>query len=125
MSIRDHEINPANASITIEADAPNPENGNASHVYTVTAEDGTVLGVLRFQNGPVHALNDGSINGVNGLTHEVLIAIVLDRLRGFQTSKYSTCENSLTITKLEEALQWSHWRTRARVARGVEGTHTP
>jgi hypothetical protein len=124
MSIRDHEINAANASITIEADEPT--QGNSSHVYTVTAQDGTVLGVLRFQNGPINASNpDGSVVGVNGLTHEVLLAIILDRLRGFQTSKFSTRENSIVITKLEEALQWLHWRTRARVARGVEGTHTP
>lgn len=121
--ISDHEINPANASITIVADEPS--QGNASHVYTVSAEDGTILGVLRFQNGPITTDATGGIFGVNGLTHEVLLAIILDRLRGFQTSKYSTRENSLAITKLEEGLQWLHWRTRGRVARGVEGTHTP
>jgi hypothetical protein len=121
MSIRDHEINAANASISITADEPS--QGNSSHVYTVTAQDGTVLGVLRFQNGPITTDAAGGIFGVNGLTHEVLLAVILDRLRGFQTSKYSTRENSIVITKLEEALQWLHWRTRGRIARGVEGTH--
>lgn len=121
-TIHDHEINPANASITIEADEPT--HGNASHEYRVTAQDGCNLGVLKFQNGPVNATAaDGNSNGVNGLTHEVLIAVILDRLRGFQSGNYSCRENAIAITKLEEALQWMHWRTRGRVARGVEGTH--
>lgn len=124
-TIHDHETNPANASITIKADEPNPENGNASHFYSVYAGDPSfVIGQLQFQNGPINVSGpDGKVNGVNGLTHEALLAIIIDRLRGFQTSKYACRENAITLTKLEEALQWMHWRTRARTARGVEGKH--
>jgi hypothetical protein len=126
--IHDHEINPANASIKVEADQPS--QGNASHVYRVFAQDGTCLGNLEFQNGPINAQVDDSgvgvgwrVNGVNGLTHEVLLAVILDRLRGFQSGQYACRENALAITKIEEALQWMHWRTRGRQVRGVEGTH--
>jgi hypothetical protein len=124
-TIQDHETNPANASIRIEADEPNPENGNASHNYTITSQDGQLLGELKFQNGPINATDPtGKVIGVNGLTHEVLLAIIIDRLRGFQTSKYVCSENAITLTKLEEALHWQLHRTRARQARGVEGTCT-
>ena len=55
----------------------------------------------------------------------IMWPIVLDRLRGFQESEFKCRENALAITKLEEAMHWLHHRTRARVARGVEGTNTP
>jgi hypothetical protein len=60
---------------------------------------------------------------VNGITNEVLLAIVLDRLNGFQQGEFKSRENALAITKIEEAMHWLHHRTREREARGVEGTH--
>jgi hypothetical protein len=124
-TIHDHETNPANASIRVQADEPNPDNGNASHYYDIFDQNGGVLGSMKFQYGPIDATDpNGKVIGVNGLTHEVLLAIIIDRLRGFQTSKYACRENALTLTKLEEALHWQLHRTRNRIARGVEGTHT-
>ncbi|ODT86711.1 MAG: hypothetical protein ABS78_15575 [Phenylobacterium sp. SCN 70-31] len=72
---------------------------------------------MLFQNGPI-----GEV-GVNGLTHEALLAILVDRLRAFQAGPFSCRENALALTKLEEAQQWLGARTRARMVRGVEGTH--
>lgn len=60
-------------------------------------------------------------DGVNGLTNEVLLAIVIDRLRVFQNGITNCRENALVITKLEEALHWLGHRTRDRLNRGVEG----
>lgn len=122
-TIHDHETNAANRQVTITADEPDANNGNASHVYEITAltPDGapSIAGTkIWFQHGPIAEV------GVNGITNEALLAIVIDRLRGFQSSKYACRENALALTKLEEALQWLHWRTRGREARGVEGTHT-
>lgn len=74
---------------------------------------------LAFQNGPVKENGEG----VNGITHEVLLAVVIDRLQGFQSGPYKNRENAVALTKLEEALMWLHKRTRDREARGVEGTH--
>jgi hypothetical protein len=62
--------------------------------------------------------------GVNGITNEVLLAIVADRLRGFQSSPYACQENAEALECTEAALRRLHDRTRAREARGVEGTHT-
>lgn len=130
--ISDHKVNPANDRLKIEV-LDHPGSGNASHLYSITgfntasnlscpfterhgqpAEHATVL----FQNGPIAEV------GVNGVTHEALLAIVADRLRCFQAGPYSSRENALALTKIEEAMLWLHKRTLDRMARGVEGTHT-
>lgn len=67
-----------------------------------------------FQHGPVQ-------DGINGISNEVLLSILIDRIRGFQEGPLSCRENALAITKLEEAMHWLHARTRDRIARGVEG----
>lgn len=75
--------------------------------------------VLNFQHGPIKEV------GVNGLTNEVLLAIVLDRLAFFQKGKYSCRENALAITKIEEGLLWLQSRTWDRERKGVEGLNKP
>lgn len=129
--LSDHKVNEANEQLLIEVlDAPGP--GGANHLYQVSgfntgsnpscpfmarygapADHSTVL----FQNGPIKEV------GVNGITHEALLAILIDRLRAFQGGSASCRENALALTKLEEALQWLHARTRRRLAAGTEGTH--
>lgn len=49
-----------------------------------------------------------------------LIAGALEMLKYFN-NKFPCKENAMTITKLEEALQWQHARTQNRITRGVEG----
>jgi hypothetical protein len=92
----------------------------ANHAYQVRRrEDDSshVLAVVNFQKGPIREF------GVNGCMNEDLIAMVIDRLEGFQTTQFKCRENALAITKLEEALLWLRKRTMDREARGVEGTH--
>lgn len=72
---------------------------------------------VRFQNGPIKEV------GTNGVTHEALLAIVEDRLIGFQSGPYACRENAVALTKIQEAMMWLQKRTRDRLARGVEGTH--
>lgn len=57
----------------------------------------------------------------NGTTNEELIEVLLDRLRTIN-AQVPCRENSLAITKLEEANHWLEARTRNRQSRGVEGT---
>lgn len=114
--IEEHKVNPANDQVDIlVCDAPGP--GGAHHRYEVVLPNDGGVTQLVFQNGAINEV------GVNGLTHEVLIAVVVDRLRSFQAGPYSCRENALALTKLEEAQHWLHHRTRGRMARGVEGTH--
>lgn len=120
--ITDHAINELNETLHIEADERKPEFGGGSHHYTITArEPGKpwwTVAQINFQQGPLPE------NGVNGVTNEALIAIVIDRLRGFQAGPMACRENALMLTKLEEALMWCQARSRDRVRRGVEGTYT-
>ena len=58
--------------------------------------------------------------GVNGAKFTTLIGIALGQLKFFDRA-HSCRENSLTKTKLEEALHWQLARTQDRENRGVEG----
>ena len=98
---------------------------NANHEYIVVAApaEGEEIGLdnpyakVKFQKGPVKE------NGVNGCHNEDLISIVIDRLEHLNQGQFACRENSIAITKLEEALLWLNKRTQDRVKRGVEGTH--
>ena len=59
--------------------------------------------------------------GVNGLSNEALLAILIDRMHGFCEGPFPCRENSIARTHLEEAMMWLQKRTRDRVQRGVEG----
>lgn len=97
-----------------------PGQGNACHEYMITPTVGNGLGiVIHFQNGPLQ-----ETGGVpNGLSNEALLAIVEDRLSGFQSGQFACRENAVALTKLQEAMMWLQKRTRDRLARGVEGTN--
>lgn len=129
--ITEHRVNPANDTIKIVVN-DEPGAGGANHRYELTGFDTATnpsredpqgyatsfsKQVILFQNGPIAEA------GVNGITQEVLLAIVIDRLRSFQAGPYACRENALALTKIEEAQHWLLHRTRARMVRGVEGTH--
>jgi hypothetical protein len=111
-----HKVNPANDVITVKV-LDEPGSGGANHIYSCELPDGSATEIA-FQNGPINEA------GVNGLTHEVLLAIVIDRMQAFQSGPFACRENALALTKMEEAQMWLLQRTRNRMARGVEGTHT-
>ncbi len=69
---------------------------------------------LKFQTGGV------SDSGVNGLTNEALLAIVIHRTNSLN-DKFPCKENACAITKMQEALMWFESRTKQRIDRGVEG----
>ena len=128
--IDEHKINPANDKIDIEV-LDEAGAGGANHHYAIygfhTAtnpsvnQPGSVVGDetkvdIIFQNGAIAEA------GVNGVTHEALLAIVADRLRAFQKGPYSCKANACALTHIEEAQHWLQQRTIERMRRGVEGT---
>lgn len=149
-TLTDHKVNGLNEALDITV-LDEPGQGNANHVYRIESlsdaararqhaadarehgwdacaealdelaaksKDGTPQSLfISFQNGPIQEA------GVNGISNESLLAVVIDRLRGFQSGQYACRENALALTKLEEATMWLQKRTRDRVARGVEGTN--
>lgn len=115
--LTDHHTNELNEKIVLTAEDEADKNGS-HHQYKIDYEipggRGTVA--LNFQKGPIKE------SGYNGITQEVLLAVVIDRLKGFQKSQFSCKENACALTHLEEALMWLNKRTGDRLKRGVEGT---
>jgi hypothetical protein len=58
----------------------------------------------------------------HGTTLEEMLRICVERLQELN-GRFSSRENALAITKMQEALMWLNERTRERKARGVEGKH--
>jgi hypothetical protein len=119
--ITDHKLNGLNDALDISV-LDEPGQGGACHEYEIDQVGGapTSGGVktrISFQNGPIKEA------GVNGVSGEALIAVVIDRLRSFQSGEYKCRENAIALTHLEDALMWLQKRTRDRLARGVEGTN--
>lgn len=114
-----------NDLIRIHADERDKDKGgNASHHYSVwmdvETDDQDVVKMrvaeIDFQHGP--RLDPDSVPGI---TDAVLIAILLDRYRGFQSGPFRCRENALVITKLEEAHHWMQTRAMTRHRQGVLG----
>ncbi len=61
----------------------------------------------------------------NGMTMEVLLAIVIDRLEDFQAGPLECAHNQDALDHLRKGLQALHDRTLDRRARDVEGTSEP
>lgn len=125
--ITDHKLNGLNDHLDILV-TDEPGQGGANHEYQIhlladpgpgtpkiTAESWQQI--ISFQNGPIQEA------GVNGVSGEALVAVVIDRLRSFQAVQYACRENAIALTHLEDALMWLQKRTRDRMARGVEGTN--
>jgi hypothetical protein len=131
-----HEVNPTGTDfVRVKVlDDPDPNAGGACHEYEIVvldrslntadkdAEEGKspaveLISNISFQHGPL------KISGPNGVTEMALLAILLDRYRAFQKSKWACKENAHTITRLEEALMWQWKRTLDRINKGVEGTN--
>jgi len=99
-----------------EATNNNDENGNPA--------GGSVKGVglsIEWQDGPLG--RDEARIQPNGAFVETVIASALQRIEYYNSTKFKCRENSLAITKLEEALHWLNSRTNRRDSQGVEGTH--
>lgn len=131
-NIHEHKVNPANDLLEISVE-DEVGVGGANHLYMIRGFDTTSNqsdpfvkrhgeparhATVLFQNGPINDV------GVNGVTHEALLAIVADRLRSFQAGPYSCKANACALTHIEEAMHWLQQRTIERMRRGVEGTNT-
>lgn len=118
-----HRVNGLNEALLVNVlDEPGP--GNACHKYQIRRwvtntgdqHDDEEFCVIKFQCGPI------AESGVNGISNEALLAIVEDRLNGFQAGDYACRENAIALTHLQTAMMWLQKRTRDRMSRGVEGT---
>lgn len=102
-----------------EAENHNDENGKPAGGFV----EATGLRI-DWQDGPLGRGEDRQ--EPNGSFVETVIAAAKQRIEYYNENTEFRCrENSMAITKLDEALHWLEHRTKAREERGVEGTHTP
>ncbi len=120
----DHKNNRFNRECVKVTTADYRQSDNAHHSYKIEIfpyetpkyqTEPVVSVVLNFQNGGLKEV------GANGITDQALIAILLDRKRSFNEGQFRCRENSMVITKLEEALHWEEHRSNERARRNVEG----
>jgi hypothetical protein len=126
--ITSHIVNPVNDKIKITV-LDQPGHGGANHVYGLSGmdfirneaamntpddrPDGEVS--IIFQCGGI------ADHGVNGVTQEALLAIVIDRLECFQAGPFASVYNATALEHAKAAQEALLNRTRERMVRGVEG----
>lgn len=76
---------------------------------------------ISWQNGPLAV--DGTRREPNGAFVETVIAMVVDRIVFYQTSRFASGYNERALAYLHSALGELNARTADREKRGVEGTH--
>lgn len=119
-TLNDHKVNGLNEAIEITV-LDEPGQGGACHEYKIDLVGGAPQSgghetFIHFQNGPIKEF------GFNGISQEALLAVIVDRLRSFQSGPFACRDNAVALTKCEEALMWLQKRTHDRMRRGVEGT---
>lgn len=122
--ITDHIVEEGSTNELTISVVDEPGQGGANHEYHIDwlgdqtwKNERPNFVHISFQNGPIKEF------GVNGITQEALLAVVIDRLRSFQAGPFSCRDNAIALTHCEEALMWLQRRTRERIKRGVEGTN--
>lgn len=107
-----------NSHLKIEA-IGEPQHDGSVREYKIDAPDYPGAGFIVFHTGP-H--NEGQT--INGLTNEVLLAIVLDRMQAWQSGPFQCPENAESALHIERALDAIRRRAAKRHDRGVLGTTT-
>ena len=106
--ITSHKTNRLNEALTIEV-----LDDNTYHTYRITVPNGTSVNKpvccdIEFQKGPIAEV------GINGISNEALLAIVEDRLLGFQSGGFYCRENALALIKIQEAMMWLQRRDKTQ-----------
>ena len=105
-----------------------PGADGANHLYNITgfnsASNASNPWVTRpgqpeesltilFQNGPVLE------KGANGITQEVLLAVLIDRLCSFQAGPSACRDSAIALFHVEEALTWLQRRAAEHIQHDV------
>ncbi len=124
-NITSHHSNDCNRNIEVFVHADS--NGGAPVRYFVFGPRQKIANgdsvpsfgfVVKFQDGPI-------ADGINGITNEVLLAIVEDRLNAFQHGCFACSDGEAALSHIRAARNSLFNRTLQRRERGVEGTHQP
>jgi len=88
--------------------------GGAHHSYALGQGDRPDL-ILEFQKGGIQEV------GINGISNEQLLAVLIDRFEGFLSGPFPAPETAEALEHCRTAMEVLHERTLKRMARDVEG----
>lgn len=121
-------ISQVNGSLQIHV-MDQPGKGGANQRYDITGQDASnnisnidaegvypAAGCNPLSRLPIiFQQGEPAVVGVNGITMEALIVILIDRLRGFQAGPYACPENDKALDAQQQSLMWLERRAE-RVA---------
>ena len=115
-------LNPISERYRVHACENDPAAGNGRHRYVVTANEEAGwpddwFMFISFQKGELPK------TGHNGILSNVLLAVLIDHLKSFQTGPYASRETAIAITHLEEAENFLARRADKRNTQGILGQH--
>jgi hypothetical protein len=119
MTIETHKGNILNEGITIHGSDVGA--GGAFTQYTLNYFN-KVTGQfpqcsLKFQVG-------NPADGINGISNEALLAVLISRMEMFQASQFACMQNETALNCCKTAMEFLKARTQIRVDKGIEGTQT-
>ena len=110
---------PNNAPTNVVAlDAPDPNAGNARHEYGIQYGGPSAVLHVQFQHGP-----RGVETSKAGVFDDDLLAIIQDRMEGFQSGPFACPENQKCLDSIRAAREALGLRVARRVAQGVLGVN--
>lgn len=113
--LKDHYLDGYSGYKPVEVmDLSGPGGAPINYRCWINPDDRVGAVLIRFQNGDPNEIH-------NGLTHEQLISMVIDRMRGFQSGMYANPYNAKALEHFEAGLSVLQERTKERISRGVEG----
>lgn len=99
-------------------DDRDPNAGNASHIYGIQFGGPDAMVKIQFQHGP-----RGVATSTAGVFDDDLLAIIEDRLQGFQSGPFACVENAEALAGVQSARDALARRVAARIAKGVLGVN--
>lgn len=108
-------VTPADKEMIITTTTDSNKDTYKYEISFVDSHGQEQIVTIPFQHGPIKE------HGINGISAEVLISILIYRLTIFQQSSFACDENALALEYLKAALEALNSRTRNRIARNVEG----
>lgn len=114
-----YNVNPRIRAVNVIDENGNPTGGSVNLRIGLTRNPIRI----QWQDGPRGKKGSKTLAEPNGAFVEDIIWAALQRLEFFNSTRYRDRNNSIAISKLEEALYALHDRTLERSHRGVEGKH--
>lgn len=100
--IKFHRMSPFNRKIRVFA-VDEPVDGQ-NYEYVASIGDRELISI-RFQKGKPR-------DGINGITHEVLSTILIDRVKQYETGETACLENKKILKHLKKSMTWANIRIK-------------